>query len=399
VPFVAVLPIVSRGSEELEILAEDLTEDITRELAQNSFFKVIAAGRVAALRGRAVDYEAVARQFDSRYLIEGKLQGAGENVRLTLQVVEAPTGGMLRSARFARNLADLDASPEEFPVAVACELGEQITRIETQRAMTMQGPMSGWDHVMRGLAFMERLGPSSERSALDEARKAVAAAPGLALAHALLANNIGSSAVYALVRIEDAERKEIHEHIRRAMQIDGDNPAILHFMTGAYASLGDSESALRLARRAVDLAPNTPLAQFGLAHACFAAGRTAEAIAAFKKQLRLAPHDLNRAAALMIQGISLLVEQEPAEAEDAFDRSLALNPDYCVGLAWKAIAAAQQGKDWVAKDTIMRLRDSEPTMTLDQHLRLLVYYPSYRERLSATATLFRRLWEETGGDG
>ena len=51
------LPVTHRGSDgDMEFLAEDLTGDITRELAQHNYFKVIAARRMAAWRGKAVDY-------------------------------------------------------------------------------------------------------------------------------------------------------------------------------------------------------------------------------------------------------------------------------------------------------------------------------------------------------
>jgi TolB-like protein/Tfp pilus assembly protein PilF len=396
VPFAAVLPITHRpGDDELEMLAEDLTEDITRELAQNSFFNVIAAGTMAAWRGQTINYRSLGREVDASYLIEGKVQRAGETVRLTMQLIDPVTGRMLCSARFARNPSAIDTSPEEFAVAVACELGEHIVHIESSRAMTKQGPLTGWDHVMRAWAFTERLGPDSQQSALAESRKAIAAAPDLGLAHALLAMSIGTDRALGLGEIGEAERRTIHHHIKRAMQLDGDSIAILYSISTAYAALDDEEAALRLARRAVELAPNSPMAQFALGNACFATGRTTEAIAAYKEQLRLAPRDVHRAAALMILGICLYIESEVAEAATALDRSLALNPDYCVALMWKAVVAARQGQEQTAKATVLRLRDAEPGMSIDQHLRLLVYYPMYREQLTGTVTIFHRLWEET----
>ena len=76
IPFVAVLPLTHRaGDKEMEVLAEDLTEEITRALARSHYFKVIAAG--AAWRDRVVDHQAVGHQLRARYVIEGKLQRLG----------------------------------------------------------------------------------------------------------------------------------------------------------------------------------------------------------------------------------------------------------------------------------------------------------------------------------
>ena len=99
------MPITCRSSDALELLAEDLTEDITRELAQNSFFRVIAAGRNDANGHGAPGAD---------YRIEGKLQAAGENIRLTLQLIDATTGAMLKAARFARTNAEIEAELSRF---------------------------------------------------------------------------------------------------------------------------------------------------------------------------------------------------------------------------------------------------------------------------------------------
>jgi TolB-like protein len=190
-PFVALLPITYRaGDAEMEILAEDLTEDITRELAQNSFFKVIGGGTMATWRGKSIDHKRLGHEFEISYLIEGKLQRSGENVRLTVQLIDSATGGMLRSDRHVRSLAEIEAAPEEFSVAIASELGEHITQIEGKRAIEKQGPLSGWDHFMRAVALMERLEPESITSTIAEVRKAVAAAPDLGLAHALAVRSL-----------------------------------------------------------------------------------------------------------------------------------------------------------------------------------------------------------------
>ena len=164
------------GDEELEFLAEDLTEDITRELARSRYFKVIAAGTMAAWRGRAVDYRALGRELGARYLVEGKLQRAGENIRLTVQLIDTETASMLWSTRIARKSAEIAAAPEEFPVAVASELSEQIMQIEIE-----PGDGEAWPAVRHGSMscvrwrYMARYGSDSTRRAIEEARHAVAA--------------------------------------------------------------------------------------------------------------------------------------------------------------------------------------------------------------------------------
>jgi TolB-like protein len=264
VPFVGVLPIVSRGDDDMELLAEDLTEDITRELAQDSFFEVIAASTMAEWRGVKINHKQLGRELGASYFVEGRLQRLGEAVRLTVQLVDVVTGGMLRSARHTRTLAEFGAAPEEFAAVIASESSAAITQVEAKRAIEKTGPRSGWDHVMRALALMERLGPETIPRAVEEARLAIAKAPDLGLAHAVLARLINLNLTIEQRALGDAHRSAIHEHIGRAIQLDGNNPAILHFVVSAYVNLGDGDASLRIARRGVELNPNSPQSYFSL---------------------------------------------------------------------------------------------------------------------------------------
>jgi TolB-like protein/Tfp pilus assembly protein PilF len=400
VPNVAVLPLTSRaGDVEMENLGEELTEEITRELAQSAYFKVIAAGTMAAWRGKLVDYRAVGRELEARYLIEGKLQRAGEDVRLTVQLIDAETASMVWSPRFVRKAAEVAASPEEFPVAVAFQLGEHIVQLEMTRAMAKPGPLSGWEHVLRSMAYGTRPGSDSMRRAAEEAAGAVAAAPDLGLAHAMLATALCVHAYAYGDGIDDALSREIRAHIQRAMQLDGDNPTVIARLAPAYAELGDGDTCLRLARRAVELCPNQPFAHFTLGLAYLGLGRPADAIAALEEQDRLTPHHLQRSAALVLLGTCYWLEGMPDEAEAAVDRALALHPDWDLALHWKVILAVERGQEQAGRDTMRRLREAEPAKSLDQQVRGMLAYPPVRERLAPAVAILRRLWDATEGEG
>jgi TolB-like protein len=396
VPYAAVLPLMHRaGDEELEVLAEELTEEITRELAQSPYFNVIAAGTMAAWRGKPIDYRALGRELQARYLIEGKLQRAGEDVRLTVQLVDADAARMVWSPRFVRKAADLAASPEDFPMAVAVQLGDHIAQVETNRAMMKPGPFSGWEHFLRSSAYFSRLGSDSLSRGIEEAREAIAAAPELGLAHAALAAALGTRANNFGEGVGDALHREILAQIERAVHLDGDNPTVLARLALAYVALGDGEASLRLAQRAAEMCPNGATAHGALGLAYFVLGRTADAIAALEQRERHTPSSVQSTPALL--GACYWLEGRPGEAEAAIDRALALHPNFDIALKWKAIMAAHRGDEQSAREIVKRLRDAEPTRSIDQHARQMFGYPRLRERSTEAVAILRRLWNETEG--
>lgn len=398
VSIVAVLPFTHRGGgESIEILAEDLTEEITRELARSHYFKVIAASTMAAWRGSAIDIQALGRQLEARYLIEGKLQRVAENVRLTVQMIDADTASMVWSPQFICKEVDIATSPEEFQILVASRLSKHIVQIEANRAMTRPGPFSAWEHVLRGV-FWLRAASNGMRSAVEESRHAVSAAPDFGMAHAMLANALAGHAKQAGEALGDAQIREIRDHIKRAMQLDGDNPATLSHVSHAYIYLDDVETGLRLASRAAELDPNSSQAQVTLGLAYFWLGRTAVAIATLRNLDRLAPDDSIDRGGLGVLGVCLCLEGRPAEAEEALNRALTFNPDFSFALKWKAIVASQQGKEQAARAAVRQLREAEPGKSIDHHLRTATALPFDHQRGRETATILRRLLEETGGE-
>jgi TolB-like protein len=399
VPRAGVLPFTFRGDDgELEFLAEDLTEDVTRALAENDYFGVIAAGTMEAWRGKADDYRAIGRKLDARYLVEGKLQRAGDAIRLTVQLIDTETANAVWSHRFAGSAQGMAADPEALPTALASELAEHVFQAEFKRAMAKSGPYSGWDHVMRSMAYERRPGADGGRKCMDEARRAVAAAPDFGLAHAACAGAVVSVTCARGIRIDDALRRELHEHIARALQLDGDNPAVLVLVVSAYTVLGDGETCLRLARRAVDLRPTSPRSHFALGSAYLMLGRTTEAIAAFADQLRFKGYDLSRSGAFACKGWCHLVEGDLPAAAQALDQSLALSPNYEATLKLKAIAEAMLGEERTAVATMRRLRDIAPEVPLDQHIFHLTQNPRLGRRSGDLIATLRRLWAATGGD-
>jgi TolB-like protein/tetratricopeptide (TPR) repeat protein len=402
-PVVAVLPIQSRGGDGTEVLAEDLTEDITRELSQSFYCKVIAASTMTAWRGRATDHRALKRELDVRYAIEGKLQSVGEYARLSVQLIDAESDNVLWTSRMACKLSDIEGSPEHFPFSIAIALDQTIAKIEITRARAKQPPCSAWEYVLRASGLLGVAAPGSANRGVEEARQAVMAAPDYGMAHSALAHTLSTRLQVDRLTVSDAERRaavrEARDAIKRAMELDGNNPAVLTRLSNTFGALGDVEAGLRLAQRAAALAPSAAEAQFALGFANFMLGRTAETIDALSKQKeRIGLSDNSRWGGQSLLGICLFIEGRSAEAEEAIDESLTIQPTYYVSLRWKAIVAADLGKELSARATVRLLREAEPGKSIDDYLDSPRHLPIEHPRKYEAIAILRRLLEETEDD-
>jgi TolB-like protein len=396
-PLVAVLPIQCRDGGEMEILAEDLTEDITRELSQSFYCKVIAASTMAGWRGRAADHRALNHELGARYAVEGRLQLSGETARLTVQLIDTVSDSSLWSSRFPAKLTEIEEAPEQFPLSIAIELDQTMGRIEIARAMAKRPPCSAWEHVLRSWAIA--VAPGSGRESVEEAERAVAAAPDYGLAYAFLARALASRSQMDRLQFGEAERdrlvREAHAAIKRALALDSNSGNVLTRLAEAYSLLGEAETGLRLAERATLLVPNSAEAQYALGFANFMLGRTAECIDASIRQERMGLSDSHRMGGQSMLGISLFIEGRTEEAEAAIDKSLALLPTYYVSLRWKAIITAELGKDQSARATIRVMRQSEPRESIDDYLDSVKHLPIEHPRKYEAIEILRRLMEES----
>jgi TolB-like protein/Tfp pilus assembly protein PilF len=400
-PFVAVLPVTHRaGDDEMEVLAEDLTEEVTQALARNRYFRVIAAGAMAAWRGKSVDYRAVGQKLKARYLVEGKVHRLGDDIRLTMQVIDAETTSMIWSERFVHEPDDTTISAEDFPILVASQLREQIVQTEMNRAMAKHGRWSAWEHVLRAISYKARMESETAQKDIEEVGRAIAIAPDFGLAHAVLASGLASRARIGGTELDEAGLREIQNHINQAMVLDGNNPDVLDHLSAAYMHLGDAESGLRFAQRAVQLDPYSALAQFTVGLAYFHLGHCAETIAVFSEADRILPLDNTGygVGALSLLGICLFIEGRDEEAEAAMGRSLAFAPNYYVALRWKTIIAAALGRVQAARIAVNQLRRAEPGKTIEQYLRSPSALPFEHPRKDEAVAILRRLLEETEGE-
>jgi tetratricopeptide (TPR) repeat protein len=265
--------------------------------------------------------------------------------------------------------------------------------------MAKTGPMSAWDHLLRGQAYIGRGGMNSAALFIEETRQAVAAAPDLGLAHAMLAVALGIQVHIGIRALDDELSREIRTHVTRAMQLDGDDPKVLSYLVSAYNILGDGETALRLARRGVEFDHASPGSYDMLGIAYVGLGRTADAIAAFTQQELLTSDHGAHYAGLAWLGLCYLLEDMPAEAEAALEHALALRPDFNFALTFKAIVEAHRGKDQAALATVRRLRETEPMTTFEQCERMLGRIPQLKVRMAEHIASLRRLWDAMEGDG
>src|SRR6266852_6120006 len=127
-PSIVVLPFVNMsGDPAQDYFSDGLTEILTSDLSKISSLFVIARNSAFTYKGKAVKVQDVGREMGVRYVLEGSVLKADNQVRITAQLIDATTGGHLWSERYDRPLQNIFTLQDEIVQKMVTTLGLQLT--------------------------------------------------------------------------------------------------------------------------------------------------------------------------------------------------------------------------------------------------------------------------------
>jgi len=297
---IAVLPFANIGNApQWERLANGLTQDIVTDLSQSKDLFVVARQSTEAYRDTKIDLRDIGRQLGVHYILEGSVQPADANVRVTTQLVDTRSGGTVWSTKYDRPATELfHVQGDVTEKIVATLTGYQGAVAQAERALIRRKPprsLTAYEYYQLGLETKHGGASGAiSKAGLEQAeglfRKAIAIDPQLARAY------VGLAYIYEYridLGIDDAQQN-ISKH---------------------------SE----IARRAVSLDPNDGEAQLVLGHAFVYQGLADQALDQFAKAEALAP---SNADVLILIAWYLPQLNETRRAVELADRAIRLNPNY-----------------------------------------------------------------------
>jgi adenylate cyclase len=369
---IAVLPFVDMSEKkDQEYFSDGLTEELIDRLSHSPELKVIARTSSFSFKGKSEDVRAIASKLGVANLLEGSVRKAGNELRITAQLIRAADGTHLWSQTYNRKLDDVFRIQDEIAEAVVRSLrvslleGTMPSAIGTQdmEAYTLYvqarsifvraGTQAEWEKVVDYLQEAIKLDPSfapawawlsrarteqidqryvPSQQGWEEARRA--AEKALALDPKL------SEAHIAMAKIQmwyDHDWVGAQGQVRQALELDPSSWSALNYAAQFAKAMGHADKAVEFFQRIVASDPLNAIAYANLGWGLYRAGRLSEAAVALRKALDLNPK-FERAR--MGAGLVLLASGDPAGALAEFER---LNDDG-YGRAYRALAYHALGR-------------------------------------------------------
>ncbi len=281
-----VLPFrVLRPDAETDFLAFSLPDAIATSLSGNAGMIVRSSAVAARFATGTPDLKALAAEADVDRVVMGTLLRAGDQLRATAQLVDAPGGTLLTSHTVQASLGDLfglqddiarrvaealslplAGTPAQSPDRPAAPQAYELYLRANELARTYDGITAARDLYQQCLELDPRFAPAWAR---------------LGRCHRVIGKYIdpdpGSDA-----RAEDA--------LRRALAINPRLSLAHKFYANLEADIGQASAALRRLLGEASRHGNDPELFAGLVHACRYCGLFAQSVAAHAEARRLDPN-------------------------------------------------------------------------------------------------------------
>lgn len=146
-PSLVVLPFAAVADDsESEALANELTQNIIAKLSRSDSLSVIAQSTSLGYKGQTVKGGRAAAELGVQYLVEGLVRQVGDEMRITVHLVEAATETQRWTEKYRRPVSDLLLGQDEIAKVIATALGSELRRADGGHARMAELPTIKTEH-------------------------------------------------------------------------------------------------------------------------------------------------------------------------------------------------------------------------------------------------------------
>jgi len=255
---IIVLPFENMSSDpEQEYFSDGLTEEVITDLSYIQELLVISRSSTMTFKGTKKTIPEIVKQVNVRFVLEGSVRKAGNNLRITAQLIDAFTDSHLWAEKYSGTLDDVFDIQEKVSRSIVDALKVKLTPEEHKQIA--ERPINNVQAYEYYLKASEEILKSTED----------------AINHAL-------------------------RYLQNAINISGDNAQLYSGMAFAYWSLVNIGvkhedylvKAEKYAKKALMLDPDSSLAHVILAYVDWLCGKFLESPPRFKKALEINPNEI-----------------------------------------------------------------------------------------------------------
>jgi len=291
-PRMAVLPFTTLSPDPAQgYLAEGIVEEIVTSLSLFTTFEVVSAGAGIIVEGRNLTPREAARELGVDYLLDGSVRRDGERIRVTVHLIDAPTGTELWADRVEDAGGDVFAIQDGVAERVAGALEAMVEDIRLAAASRRPpADHDSYDVLLRAMDLFRFPGKAPMLESIELLERAIALDPqfAVALGHSVVCHRQVVDHEWS----DDIEmfRRRGLAYAQRALAAAPRDARVVAHVAAGVSGLDDRlDRGLALAQEAISLNPASAFVWLISGSVRLRAGEPELAAAHLERSLRLDP--------------------------------------------------------------------------------------------------------------
>ncbi|MEQ1921012.1 MAG: tetratricopeptide repeat protein [Pyrinomonadaceae bacterium] len=291
---IAVMPFENRNSDaDTDYLSDGLAESVIFRLTQIPDLRVSPTSSVMRYKGTSTEVAKIASELGVDAVMTGRLTKRGDNLNITVELVDARTNKSLWGEQYERKLSELLTTQREIVTEIVAKLQLKLSGESEQKLAKKytDNPEAYQLYLQGRYHWNKRQIPEFEK-AIVFFKQAIEKDPNFALAYSGLADTYSVLPTWGDFRPKEY-LPQAKQAALKALELDPN-------LAEAHASLGyiiltseyDFAGAERSYKRAIELDPNYATARQWYAGLLSSSSRHDEAIKEIKKAVELDPFSL-----------------------------------------------------------------------------------------------------------
>jgi serine/threonine protein kinase/tetratricopeptide (TPR) repeat protein len=341
---IAVLPFQNKNSDaDTEYLSDGLAESLIFRLSQLPGLKVSPTSSVIRYKGRETDVANIASELGVDAVMTGRLIKRGENLNITVELVDVRNKKTLWGEQYQRKMSDLLSTQQEIAATITEKLQVKLSGNEAKiAAKQYTNSNEAYQAYLKGRFFWNRRDGENLRKAIDHFKSAAEIDPNFALAYVGLADSYGVAPYYDSTLGGTDTLLKAKSYAVRALEIDDSLSEAHASLANINTGLWNWDEAEKGYKRAIELNPNYASAHQWYGNQLFDFMRYDDALVETKRAQELEPLsliiNLNLAELYMLKG------DVPASIEQT-QRTIDLDPNWYYAHQDMALLCLEQGRN------------------------------------------------------
>ncbi|WP_170482739.1 adenylate/guanylate cyclase domain-containing protein [Ruegeria arenilitoris] len=236
-------------------LSDAISEGILNNLSRYATFKTIARNSSFSFKGKDASVEDIQEELGADLILSGSQQKIGENLTISVQLVDAHTGDHLWSERYDGEVGQLFDFQGEIIRSVASTVGGRLSHYTPPKGS--RSTVTAMHLAAEGFSHFRQPGREANTRAVKFYEQAIEADPEASIGYMSMGFVHWSESHYASTSDErEAELRKAEDYAAKAVALDENNYLNQYLLARLQQSRGNLKAALKIYEKVMQLNPS-----------------------------------------------------------------------------------------------------------------------------------------------